>query len=63
MRGSSMRCATTRRSHAITGCRRCAVTYAKLGHADEAKVEFRRAAEATRNARERALPLGRVADA
>ncbi|TPQ44553.1 RNA polymerase subunit sigma-24, partial [Burkholderia ubonensis] len=36
---------------------------AKLGRADEAKVEFRRAAELTRNARERELLLGRAADA
>ncbi|WP_017330211.1 RNA polymerase sigma factor [Burkholderia stagnalis] len=36
---------------------------AKLGRADEAKAEFRRAAELTRNARERELLLGRAADA
>ncbi|MGZ2748440.1 RNA polymerase sigma factor [Burkholderia stagnalis] len=36
---------------------------AKLGRTDEAKAEFRRAAELTRNARERELLLGRAADA
>ncbi|RQR57605.1 RNA polymerase sigma factor [Burkholderia sp. Bp9126] len=36
---------------------------AKLGRADEAKAEFRRAAELTRNARERELLLGRAAAA
>ncbi|MDR8726686.1 RNA polymerase sigma factor [Burkholderia pseudomultivorans] len=36
---------------------------AKLGRADEAKAEFRRAAELTRNARERELLLRRATDA
>ncbi|OJB42052.1 RNA polymerase subunit sigma-24 [Burkholderia ubonensis] len=36
---------------------------AKLGRTDEAKAEFRRAAELTRNARERELLLERAADA
>jgi RNA polymerase sigma-70 factor, ECF subfamily len=35
----------------------------KLGRLDEARVEFERAAQLTQNARERALLLGRVADA
>ncbi|WP_338156816.1 hypothetical protein [Burkholderia multivorans] len=36
---------------------------AKLGRADEAKAEFRRAAELTRNERERELLLKRATDA
>ncbi|MBN3791228.1 RNA polymerase subunit sigma-24, partial [Burkholderia sp. Ac-20353] len=36
---------------------------AKLGRADDAKAEFRRAAELTHNARERELLLKRAADA